>query len=116
LLVGRTRSGLSGQLSGSSSQPGSGGRPVTGSDGRGVAVRGRPALRVQAVRTRRRWLAGLRKEYAMRASSFASRLRLSDLAFVTPVSTAAAISFSHLDTVLARVSSSGMSSFCADQS
>jgi hypothetical protein len=33
------------------------------------------------MRTRRRWFTGLRKEYAMRASSLAIRFRLSDLAF-----------------------------------
>ena len=71
---------------------------------------------MQAVRTRRRWFAGLRKEYAMRASSFAIRLRLSDLALLAPVSTAQVIWSSHRDTVLARVTSSGMSSFCAHQS
>jgi hypothetical protein len=71
---------------------------------------------VQAVRTRRRWFAGLRKEYAIRASSFAIRFRLSDLAFVTPVSTAQVISSSHREIVLARVTSSGMSSCCAHQS
>ncbi len=52
----------------------------------------------------------------MRASSFASLFRASDLALVTPVRTAATISSSHLAIVLARVSSSAMSSFCAHQS
>ncbi|HTZ28730.1 MAG TPA: hypothetical protein VMC83_32320 [Streptosporangiaceae bacterium] len=52
----------------------------------------------------------------MRASRLASRFRLSDLAFVTPVRTAATMSFSHLDIVLASVSSSPMSPFCAHQS
>ena len=52
----------------------------------------------------------------MRASSFASLFRASDLAFVTPVRTAATISSSHFDIVLASVSSSAMSSFCAHQS
>ena len=52
----------------------------------------------------------------MRASSFASLFRASDLAFVTPVRTAATISSSHLDIVLASVSSSGTSSFWAHQS
>jgi hypothetical protein len=42
---------------------------------------GRRVPRVQAVRIRRRWFAGFRKECAMRASSFAIRFRLSDLAF-----------------------------------
>jgi len=81
-----------------------------------VYTRDRRAARVQAVRTRWRWFAGLRKEYAMRASRLASRFRLSDLAFVTPVRTAATMSFSHLDIVLASVSSSPMSPFCAHQS
>jgi hypothetical protein len=44
------------------------------------------------------------------------RFRLSDLAFVTPVSAAATIWFSQRDMVLARVSSLGMSPFCAHQS
>jgi hypothetical protein len=43
-------------------------------------------------------------------------LRLSEVAFVTPVSTAATISFSHREMVLARVTSSGISSFWAHQS
>ena len=46
----------------------------------------------------------------------ASRFRLSETEFVIPVRTAATISFSHRDTVLARDSSSGMSSFWAHQS
>jgi hypothetical protein len=71
---------------------------------------------VQAVRTRRRWLAELRKEYARRASSLAMRFRLSLLALLTAVSTAAVISFSHLKIVRAKVSSSGMSSLAAHQS
>jgi hypothetical protein len=75
-----------------------------------------PRPRVQAVRTRRRWFAGLRKEYAWRASSFAIRFTAPDLALLTPVSTAATISSSHRETVRARVTSSGMSSFCAHQS
>ena len=79
-------------------------------------ARDRRALRVQAARTRRRWFAGFRKEYAIRASSFASRFRLSDLAFVTPVRTAATISSAHREMVRARVTSSGMSSCCAHQS
>jgi len=37
--------------------------------------------RVQAMRTRRRWFAGLRKPWAWRASSLARRLRLSAVAF-----------------------------------
>ena len=78
-----------------------------------MTVRGRRAFRVQAVRTRRRWFAGFRKEYAIRASSFASRLRLSLPAFVTPVSTAQTSSSSHRDIVRAREISSGMSSFAA---
>ena len=41
-----------------------------------------------AMRTWRRWFAGLRKEYARRVSSLAIRFKPSDLAFVTPVSTA----------------------------
>jgi hypothetical protein len=36
---------------------------------------------VQAIRTRRRWFAGFRKEYAFLASSLAIRFRASDLAF-----------------------------------
>jgi hypothetical protein len=51
----------------------------------------------------------------MWASSFASLFRASDLAFVTPVRTAATISPSHF-VVLASVSSSGTSSFWAHQS
>ena len=43
-------------------------------------------------------------------------LRLSEVAFVIPVRTAQTISFSQRDTVLARPSSSGMSSFWAHQS
>ena len=46
----------------------------------------------------------------------ASRFRLSEAEFVVPVRAAAMISFSHFDTVLARDSSSGMSSFWAHQS
>ena len=49
-------------LGGIRSQPGSGFRPVTRPGRRGVAVRDRRAVRVQAIRTRRRWFAGLRKE------------------------------------------------------
>ena len=79
-------------------------------------MRDRRAPRVQAVRTRRRWLAGLRNPYAFLASSLAIRFRLSDLALLTPVRTAQMISSSYRDTVLARVTSSGMSSFCAHQS
>jgi hypothetical protein len=79
-------------------------------------MRVRRVPRVQATRTRRRWFAGFRKEYAIRAFSLAIRFRLSDLAFVTPVSTALTSSSSHRDLVRARVSSSGMSSFCARQS
>ena len=37
--------------------------------------------RVQAIRTRLRWFAGLRNPYARRASSLASRFRLSEVAF-----------------------------------
>jgi len=58
---------------------------------------------VQAMRTRRRWFAGLRKEYAFLASSLAIRFRLSDFAFVTPVTTAATSSSSHREIVLARL-------------
>jgi hypothetical protein len=72
--------------------------------------------RVQAMRTRLRWLAGLRNPYARRASSLASRFRLSAVAFVTPVRTAQTIWPSHREMVLARLSSSGMSSFWAHQS
>ena len=72
--------------------------------------------RVQAMRTRLRWFTGLRNPYARRASSLASRFKLSETEFVIPVRTAATISFSHRDTVLARDSSSGMSSFWAHQS
>jgi hypothetical protein len=82
-----------------------------------VAVRGlhrRP--RVQAMRTRLRWFAGLRNPYTRRASSLASRFRLSQAAFVTPVGTAQMISYSHRDAVLTRDCNSGMSSFCAYQS
>ena len=82
-----------------------------------VAVRdGRRLPRVQAMRTRLRWFAGLRNPYARRASSLASRFRLSEVAFVTPVRTAQTISSSQRDTVLARLTSSGMSSFWAHQS
>jgi hypothetical protein len=52
----------------------------------------------------------------MRASGLASLLRLSGVAFVIPVRTAQAISSSRRDTVLARLSSSGMSSLWARQS
>ena len=72
--------------------------------------------RVQAMRTRRRWFAGSRKPYARRASSLASRFRLSEVAFVTPVRTAQTIWSSHRETVLARLISSGMSSLQAHQS
>jgi hypothetical protein len=65
---------------------------------------------VQAIRTRRRWLAGLRSPYAWRASSFASLFRLSETAFVTPVITAQPIWSSQRLIVLARLISSGMSS------
>ena len=65
---------------------------------------------VQAIRTRRRWLAGLRSPYAWRASSFASLFRLSEAAFVTPVITAQTIWSSQRLIVLARLISSGMSS------
>ena len=82
-----------------------------------VALRERRRVpRVHAMRTRLRWLAGLRNPYARRASSLASRVRLSETEFVIAVRTAAMISFSHRYTVLARDSSSGMSSFCAHQS
>jgi hypothetical protein len=40
--------------------------------------------RVQAMLTRWRWFAGLRNPYARRASSLASRFRLSEVAFVIP--------------------------------
>jgi hypothetical protein len=47
-----------------------------------VAVRDlRQRPRVQAMRTRLRWFAGLRNPYASRASSLASRFRLSLRAF-----------------------------------
>jgi hypothetical protein len=72
----------------------------------------RRVARVQAMRTQRRWFAGLRKEYARRAFSLAIRFKLSDLAFVTPASTAQTSSLSHRAMVQARVSSSGMSSYC----
>ena len=72
--------------------------------------------RVHAMRTRLRWFAGFRNPYARRASSLASRFRLSEAAFVTPVRTAQTISSSHRDTVWARLTSSGMSSLQAHQS
>jgi hypothetical protein len=71
---------------------------------------------VQAVRTRRRWFKGFLNPYASLAPSFARRFMLSLVAFVIPVMTAAVISFSHRDTVPARVTSSGMSSCWAHQS
>jgi len=46
----------------------------------------------------------------------ASRFRLSDAAFVTPVRTAQTIWSSHREIVRARLTSSGMSSFWAHQS
>jgi hypothetical protein len=52
----------------------------------------------------------------MRASSLAMRLRLSEVALVTPVRMAVTISSSQREIVAARVMSSGMSSFCAHQS
>lgn len=72
--------------------------------------------RVQAIRTRLRWFAGLRNPYARRASSLASLFRLSEVAFVTPVSTAQTISSSYRDIVLASDRISGMSSLAAHQS
>jgi hypothetical protein len=72
--------------------------------------------RVHAMRTRRRWLAGLRNPYAWRASSLASRFRLSEVALVIPVITAAVISSSQREMVVASETSSGMSSFWAHQS
>ena len=66
--------------------------------------------RVQAMRTRRRWFRGFLNPYASLASSFARRFRLSLVAFVIPVITAAVISSSQRDMVCARVTSSGMSS------
>lgn len=45
----------------------------------------------------------------------AIRFKLSDLAFVTPVSTARTSSVSQVEMVRARVSSSGMSSLAAHQ-
>jgi len=79
---------------------------------RGVAGSGR----VQAVRTRCLWFAGLRKKYAFLASSLAMRFSDSLLAFVTPVSVAAISSSSQRAIVLARLASSGMSSCWAHQS
>jgi hypothetical protein len=81
-----------------------------------AARRGRLRPRVQAVRTRRLWFAGLRKEYAFLASSLAMRFSDSLLAFVTPVSVAAISSSSQRAIVLARLASSGMSSWQAHQS
>ncbi len=54
---------------------------MTERDRRVVALCDRRVPRVQAMRTRRRWFAGLRKEYASLASSLAIRFRLSLLAF-----------------------------------
>jgi hypothetical protein len=68
------------------------------------------------MRTRLRWFAGLRNPYARRASSLASRFRLSEVAFVIPVRTAQMISSSQREMVRARLSSSGMSSLQAHQS
>jgi hypothetical protein len=62
---------------------------------------------VQAIRTRRRWLARLRSPYAWRASSFASLFRLSEAAFVTPVITAQTIWSSQRLIVLARLDQLG---------
>jgi hypothetical protein len=53
------------------------------------------------------------RPYARRASSFASRFRLSEAAFVASAGTAQTISFSRRETVLARLSGSGMSSLQA---
>jgi hypothetical protein len=64
---------------------------------------------VQAIRTRRRWLAGWRSPYAWRLS-FASLFMLSEAAFVTPVITAQTIWSSQRLIVMARLISSGMSS------
>jgi hypothetical protein len=72
--------------------------------------------RVQAIGTRLRWFAGLRNPQAWRASSLASRLRLSEVALVTPVRTVVTISSSRRAIVLAGVVSSGMSSFWAHRS
>ncbi len=81
-----------------------------------AAGEGRRVPLVQAIRTRRRWFAGLRNPQARRASSLASRLRLSEVALVTPVITAVTISSSHREIVAARLASSGMSSCRAHQS
>jgi hypothetical protein len=48
------------------------------------------------MQARLHWFTGLRKPYARRASSLASRLRLSEAAFVIPVKIAQTIWFSHL--------------------
>jgi hypothetical protein len=102
------------------SQPGSWHRLVTVRIRDLVTVRGddwgRRVVRVQAIWTRRCWFAGLPNPRAWRASSLASRLQLSLAALVAPVSTAQMIWFSHLMMVVARLASSGMSSFWAHQS
>jgi hypothetical protein len=52
----------------------------------------------------------------MRASSLAMRLRLSEVALVTPVRTAVTICSSQREIVVASVRSSGMSPWAAHQS
>ena len=59
---------------------------------------------------------GVANPYAWRASSLASRFRLSEVALVIPVITAAVISSSQREMVVASETSSGMSSFWAHQS
>ncbi len=85
------------------SQPGSGFHAVTECVLLVVAVRGRRRVpRVQAMCPRLCWFAGLRKPYvtpyARRASSLASRFRLPEATFVTPVRTAQMISSSQRGT------------------
>jgi hypothetical protein len=60
------------------------------------------------MRTRRRWFTGLRNPQARRASSLAGRFGLSGVALVIPVMTAAVISSSQREMVLASVMSPGM--------
>ena len=82
-----------------------------------VALRERRRVpRVHGKRTRLRWLAGLRNPYARRASSLASRFRLSETEIRDSGQERGDDFVCDRDTVLARDSSSGMSSFCAHQS